>query len=609
MKLIKMGLLIFAVCFSFILFQNCSAPKLNQGSFSSTASTEKDPRVIVPGVINCGIHANSTFWWEAAPTTSQVAQACTYGGNRFEILRQESEKKCVGGIVSSTGSTRTNSEGFSGVCNAAPPPPPATCGAHPSGSTWQEFDTENAQRACPSSSVQLTDIFNRTKNMTCTNGLATLVSAVRGSLQSTSGVCPTLNCAANFSNASVLKNAAASLNWNCVNASTAKYDCSNGLQNLSSALSGSVGVSTATAGQITCTVTGTNSASANHQAVATLLVRECNAGTTIASGCSALANGSASRTCAADGMNYGSCSYNCDAGFILSGAASGSPACTAIVATPVSPTCNPNQLFGFYGSAMSGVGSGNYIEKVKDISNVILVGSTDGDLAQKLAMARSYNLKVIFSMRWHFWNSDGTIRSDYLAQWQNFKISVKGSEDLIAAIYLADEPYWNYYSSHPDATTRHMDWVQQWIEALAKAVKNDWPTVKTAFVEGYPILEKDLLLPTPSVDWIGFDCYDGFEHCGATSIPSLIVKLKAQLTANQKMIAVPQVGKPISSVTVTEAQMLTWYRLWQAEWKNNSDYALVLPFIWSNFSDGPAPTWKGLESFPDYLQKEAHCLK
>ena len=334
MKLLNTALILFCICATVLLFQNCSGVKFSQTQSSlATALKDKDPRVIVPAVINCGIHANSTFWWEAAPTTSQVAQACTYGGNRFEILRQESEKKCVAGIVSSTGSTRTNSEGFSGVCNAAPPPPPATCGTHPSGSTWQEFDTENAQRACPSSSVQLTDIFNRTKNMTCTNGLATLVSAVRGSLQSTSGVCPTLNCAANFSNASVLKNAAASLNWNCVNASTAKYDCSNGLQNLSSALSGSVGVSTATAGQITCTVTGTNSASANHQAVATLLVRECNAGTTIASGCSALANGSASRTCAADGMSYGSCSYDCDAGFILSGAASGSPTCIA------RPTC------------------------------------------------------------------------------------------------------------------------------------------------------------------------------------------------------------------------------------------------------------------------------
>lgn len=341
MKLIKMGLLFFAVCVAALLFQNCSGTKFAQTQSSlATASKDRNLGVVVvnPAVVNCGIQASGTFWWESAPTTTQVAQTCTYGGNRFEILRQESEKKCVAGVVSATGSVRTKSEGFSGACNAAPPPPPATCGMHASGSTWQEFDTENVQRPCPSSSVQLTDIFNRTKNMICTNGLATLVSAVRGTLQSTSGVCPSLNCSTNFSNASVLKNAAASLNWNCVNASSAKYDCSNGLRNLSSALSGSVGVSTAVAGALTCTVTGTNSASANQQAVATLLIRECNAGTSTVSGCSALANGSASRTCAADGMSYGSCNYDCDAGFILSGVASGTPTCIA------RPTCPAGRI-------------------------------------------------------------------------------------------------------------------------------------------------------------------------------------------------------------------------------------------------------------------------
>lgn len=330
-----MGLLFFSLVTATLFFQNCSGTKFTQGQASLASNKVNTPRdsVVSLALASCGIQISGAFWWEGAATTTQVAQTCAYGGNRFEILRQETEKKCTNGVVSSTGGVRTKSEGFSGACNSAPPSPPAACGTHPANSTWQEFDTENVLRPCPSSSVQLTDIFNRTKNMTCTAGTATLVGSVRGSLQSTSGVCPTLSCAANFSNAVVLKNTAAFMNWNCVNASAAKYNCSNGFENLSSALSGSTVVSTAVAGQITCTVTGTNSVSASHQAVATLTVRECNPGTTTTAGCSALANGSASKTCAANGMSYGSCSYDCNAGFILSGALSGTPTCIA------RPTC------------------------------------------------------------------------------------------------------------------------------------------------------------------------------------------------------------------------------------------------------------------------------
>ncbi|MBK9294752.1 MAG: hypothetical protein IPM57_09965 [Oligoflexia bacterium] len=57
------------------------------------------------------------------------------------------------------------------------------------------------------------------------------------------------------------------------------------------------------------------------------------------------------------------------------------------------------------------------------------------------------------------------------------------------------------------------------------------------------------------MDWIGMDCYEGFDSCGGKSIPWYYEQIKKTMHSKQKLIAVPGVGKPINSAK-TESQIL-----------------------------------------------------
>ena len=334
MKTLKLIGLIIVFGLIAVSFQNCSEQKFSMKRDPASTGKPEPARAAVGTLVtplNCGIHTHNQIWWENTATTRSVAQTCTYGGNRAEILRTEAEKKCLNGIISSTGNTREISEGFSGACNAAPVVlVPASCGAHASGTSWIEHSEENVTRACPSSAVLVTDVYDLAKRFSCLSGVASLVSESRVSLLRTIGTCPAQTCSAQFTSFTVLKNQPSSLGWTCVNSSTAKYSCSNGAANASAPLIGMASISTATKGVITCTVTGTNSAAQTQDAIATLTVRECSPGTTTTTGCASFANGSGSRTCAADGMSYGQCNYDCGAGYLISGARSGTPSCVAL---------------------------------------------------------------------------------------------------------------------------------------------------------------------------------------------------------------------------------------------------------------------------------------
>lgn len=310
-----------------LFFQNCSATKFNATGLDSASKVASDSVHLQQ--LSCATRNNGQIWMEPTNQTRQQVVFCEYGGSRFENFRIEIEKMCHNAVTSNTGNSRELSEGFTGICNSKPIDKTGGCGTHANATTWQETDTEDSPRDCPSSSVQVTDVYNRVTSYRCDVDVIKTISKMRTTLLRTIGTCQALNCSSQFASGVVLKNAPASLSWTCINASTAKYDCSNGQQNAAVTLAGSAGILTTKSGAISCAVTGTNSIGTTHQSVATLTVRECNPGTTTTDGCLALSKGTASRTCASDGMSYGSCQYGCNTGYILSGAATNSPVCTA----------------------------------------------------------------------------------------------------------------------------------------------------------------------------------------------------------------------------------------------------------------------------------------
>ncbi|MBK9294667.1 MAG: hypothetical protein IPM57_09520 [Oligoflexia bacterium] len=271
---------------------------------------------------------------------------------------------------------------------------------------------------------------------------------------------------------------------------------------------------------------------------------------------------------------------------------------------PVATSGWQTKYVGFYASALYGVGSGNYIQEVSAVSNVVLVGSTDPDLILKLQTAKDLNMKVLISTRWSFFDGNGDIVSNHIQNWHTLRQKLEPFRTSIIGFYLADEPYWIHQLGHsPDL--RHYDWVRDWLNHLSRIIKIDWPEAITAFVEAYPIFTEGHFLNPELVDWIGMDCYEGFDSCGGKSIPWYYEQIKKTMHSKQKLIAVPGVGKPINSAK-TESQILNELKKYDEMIKADSRFIMTMPFLWQSFGSSSDGGWHGAR---DLSSVKAELLK
>jgi hypothetical protein len=248
---------------------------------------------------------------------------------------------------------------------------------------------------------------------------------------------------------------------------------------------------------------------------------------------------------------------------------------------------------------MSGVGSGDYIDELKRVSNVIIIGGGDQDLESKLAKAHRAGMKIMISTRWVFFDGKGAIYDEpfLTANWVGLKKALKPYRGDILGFYLADEPFWTYYSAQAPAD-RHMDWMRDWLNFLSKKIKTDpeWSDFKpkTAFIEAAPIIRDKLFLNPSEVDWIGVDCYDGFDSCLGMSIPAYFAAIP--LNKGQRLIAVPGVGRPASLTARTEKKLLDDLELFDAMIAKDRRFIMTMPFLWQSFdSEGG---WTGARDLP-----------
>jgi hypothetical protein len=253
------------------------------------------------------------------------------------------------------------------------------------------------------------------------------------------------------------------------------------------------------------------------------------------------------------------------------------------------PNSQP-KLFGYYASAMEGVGAGNYIAEMNGHANLVFIQS--GDIRQKLKLAESQNLKAIVSLTGFLFDSSYKLHN----HWKDSLDAVFASTDsfmqTIAAYYVLDEPYWTGARKGVSYSAMYTA-----LQTVGLYLKQHHPETPIAVIFSAPEANGGVPIPE-SFDWFGVDCYTGFEKCEGGSIPLLYDKIDQQLRQmdaadgkRRQLMAIPPAGYDLKVVDGEKGSVkqINQYRSWL---KYRTDIHIVLGFIWQTFNDGQA-NWKG----------------
>ena len=255
---------------------------------------------------------------------------------------------------------------------------------------------------------------------------------------------------------------------------------------------------------------------------------------------------------------------------------------------PKADECLPFQVmaphikfFGYFASAMDGVGSGDYINDISDHSNIAWIA---GNISNKVSKAARNGMKSIISMRWELFDEYLNLRSDYQAAWQNIASTVRTAGiEHVAAFYPLDEPYWTasqncVISPSTCVTPEQMTTNLATVNALIHAT---FPGVPVAVIFAASTLRNNKFVIPNGYDWVGFDCYHGtFEDCGGRSMSWYVERLRSKLIANQRLIAVPQAIMPAQATEGETRGMLAENDKYMQLICSSPEFIGIFPFLW-----------------------------
>ena len=203
---------------------------------------------------------------------------------------------------------------------------------------------------------------------------------------------------------------------------------------------------------------------------------------------------------------------------------------------------SPTRYFGY-------AFGGSQIEQAADHSNIVLVSSDyeeQQDLpllerAKKLGLAVVLDLTSVWFPNGRCTDLDPASDATVDARWADYAERIAPYQDQIALFYPLDEPYWNCAPPNGPLTTQE---VTEGLARINQQLKSRFPATAIGVVFAYPSVNDSLVIPD-GYDWIGFDCYDGFDSCGdpaiggGHSIPEFLSVLRGKLTAAQRLMLIP----------------------------------------------------------------------
>ena len=252
------------------------------------------------------------------------------------------------------------------------------------------------------------------------------------------------------------------------------------------------------------------------------------------------------------------------------------------------------KYFGYYGSAMSWVGSGNYIKPTSDHANVAWIADCGREVA-KLKELESARMFAVIDVSCYFLNSNFQLlpQAEYQSKWQDFVNRVKPHRANIIAFYPLDEPFLNGPQRGVSIAT-----MTQQLTTINSVIKQSFPQKATAVIFAAKELYTGGVQIPANYDWVGFNCYGDWNQCyQKKSIPEIFQQMTALMKPHQKAFLVPDAnaqGYPSNDqqVKITERAYL-YYDLA----KRDGRIIGLFPFIFQSFNDGHGP-YTGVMDMP-----------
>jgi hypothetical protein len=185
--------------------------------------------------------------------------------------------------------------------------------------------------------------------------------------------------------------------------------------------------------------------------------------------------------------------------------------------------------FGYWGSAMSHTGTGNYIAETAPYSNLQFIR---GDWATKLEHARIHGQHTALMMRTVLYpGGSWEPHPNWRERFDEFWEGLTHYQGYVAVFYLFDEPLWTYASSGGTAfntVVHHLNEIAAYIKQKTQRV-TALSYAYTSLKLGYPRVS--------NVDWIGFNCYTHEKgECSAQQVTDYFTHLLQTKQPTQKLM-------------------------------------------------------------------------
>ena len=259
------------------------------------------------------------------------------------------------------------------------------------------------------------------------------------------------------------------------------------------------------------------------------------------------------------------------------------------------------KYFGFWGSAMNGVGNGNYIDQTKDFSNVAFVrADAISEWKSKISQAKNVGqLSILMIQNLLFPWASSHLYSDAFSRFKSFWDSLEPSlQEAVLGFYIFDEPYWNNSMNTWDSVSENE--LHKNLEESIKIINQITKGKLTMLTFAHTEVSQQLLIPE-NADWIGVNCYASFGNvCSEAAVMGYLNILKQKKTSSQKFMLTIDSYWNTAPSDESQAIILKRIDFWQKWIDKQTDVIAITPFIWQNHIQEQI---YGAESMPNVRAK------
>jgi len=203
---------------------------------------------------------------------------------------------------------------------------------------------------------------------------------------------------------------------------------------------------------------------------------------------------------------------------------------------------------------------------------------------EKLSFLSQFGVGVIVIVQELLFDpSTGHINDNYKSLWKKMRLTLYPYQWMIKGFYLYDEPFWNVEVNVRKGNSSYVSEQEMYdnLSLVGKLIHKSYSRIPLIYVEAYTMISPRLRIPEV-FDWIGMDCYTGFDNCEGQSIPSYYAILK-QLQPGKKMVVLPPsmiFKKPQDITNEDRLKVKNIYKQYMSWLQTEKDIILSLSFIY-----------------------------